>query len=250
MSGSLLCVVPVLAYETSRRCLASILAEDSAAGFARDEILVVDNSREGWGRVLLADLGASDVECYRDPDGHNLGWARSFNVGARRVLAEGRDYVALCSASMEFGPIMHCTWRWQLEQCWGERVIEIDGHSWHGITFHREVLERVGLMDENYYPAYVEGLDYSYRMRQVGWESGWRHVWVNVVSHAVAGHLRYVDCPGGLLDLYYAQKFGGPKHHEQWTQPFGDKPLDYWPERSIPELAKRYGLGQRYERWW
>ena len=248
MTGGLLVVVPVIWDVPADICMGSMLAENSSAGFAHDEILVVDNSREGWGHKY-------GVRTHRDPDGHNLGVARSWNVGAREVLDRDLDYLVICSASMQFGPMLHCTWRWQLEQFWGETVIETDGHSWHAIAFHRRVLERVGLFDPAFWPAYVEGIDYGYRMRVLGLEHGWRHVWFNALSQ---GHGMHVDrttwdaplCPFGPLDEFYRAKWGGPKLEETWVLPYGNKPIDYIVEEPIPVLAERYGLGPRFGGWW
>lgn len=244
--ASLLVVLPVLDADWARPCLTSVLAPNSAAGWDAEQTLVVDNTRDG------IDIGGpwDAVPGFRDPDGHNLGVARSWNVGARRVLDEGLDYLVLCSASMQFGPVLHTTWVQQMERFWGENVIECDGHSWHLIAFHRRVFERVGLFDENFWPAYVEGLDYGYRMRMVGWEGGWRRCWVNAMSRGVAHHLQWIECPFRPLDAYYRRKWGGTKGEETNVLPFGDKPLDWFPETTIPELARRYGLGTRGESWW
>lgn len=249
MSG-LLAVVPVIGERRlpsppAQIGLASMLAEGSALGLAAIELLVVDNTRLGLNPDYVRDH-LPGVAIYRDPDGHNLGVARSWNVGARAVLDRGLDYLVLLSSVVQFGPILHCTWRSQMETFWGERVIEAEGHSWHLIALHRTVLEGVGLFDSNFYPAYVEAEDYSFRMRQLGWEGGWTRVWVNALSQGHGLHVPLVSCPWGPLGAYRAAKWGGGKHEETFTLPFGDKPLDYFEDVPIPELARRYGL----EVWW
>lgn len=244
--SDLLVVLPALVPETTDACVASILRADSSFGIPPSDVLIVDNSRDGFASKYQAD----GFRYHRDPDGHNIGVARAWNLGARDVLSEGRDYLVLLSASMLFGPVLNATWRWQMERAWGERVIEAEGHSHHLIAFHRSVMETVGLWDGNFWPAYLEAEDYSFRMRQVGWEGGWYRAWVNALSTRVAGHLRYVHCPFEPLDAYRRRKWGGTKHEELWTLPFGDKPLDYWEDVPIPELADRYGFGPRYHLWW
>ncbi len=245
MSG-LLVVLPVLVAETADCCTRSILRDDSAFGIPPSDVLIVDNSRDGF----AAKYEQEGFRYYRDPDSHQLGVARSWNIGARAVLAEGQDYLVLLSASMLFGPVMNSTWLWEMERLWGENVVEAETHSHHLIAFHRRVMETVGLWDENFWPAYFEAEDYSYRMRQVGWEGGWRRVSVNALSTRVAGHLRYVHCPADPLLAYRERKWGGPKMAETFTLPFGDMPLGYWPAATIPELAERYGYGPRGELWW
>lgn len=256
MSGRILAVLPVIGdtgpSAPAQACLASMAAPDCALGLTdADDLIVVDNTRTG---LALGDVPLDRVELYRDRDGHNLGVAGSWNVGARRVLDEGHDYLLILSSVLLWGPTLHTTWREQMERFWGERVIECDGHSWHLIAFHRTVLEAVGLFDENFYPAYVEALDYSYRMRQRGWEGGWRRAWVNVLSQGHGLHIPLVACPWGPLDGYYRRKWGGPKGKEQYRLPFGvpGAPLDLWASTPIPVLAERYGLGERGQigAWW
>jgi hypothetical protein len=248
LAGRVLAVIPVLDWAIARPCIDSIAAPDSAAGLDPSEVLIVDNAREAFPHyaMTLEHGGLQPMRYHRDPDGHNLGVARSWNIGARAVLDEGQEYLIVCSSVMRFGPLLHTSWLAQMERVWGARVIECDGHSWHLIAFHRTVLETVGLFDENFYPGYVEGIDYGLRLRMLGWEGGWPRMWVNALSAGVGAHVDMVSCPWTPLNAYYMDKWGGPKGEETHTRPWGDKALGYFPEHSIPELAEKYGL----EVWW
>lgn len=238
MTG-LLTVLPVIHPTPTDVCVESILAEGSAAGLAPDDILVVDNSRDGF-------AGRYGLRTHRDPDGYQLGVARSWNIGAREVLDRGLDYLVLMSASMRFGPILHTTWRRQMDTFWGADVIEADGHSWHLVAIHRRLFELVGLFDENYWPGYFEAEDFCYRLRMINREGGWPRVWVNALSQGVNLTRPHVECPAGPLLAYRRDKWGGDKGEEAFVLPWGDKPLSYFPKRSIPELAAAYGI----ENWW
>jgi hypothetical protein len=240
---NLLVVLPVIARDTADKCIRSVAMEDSSAGFTRDEILVVDNSREGWAHEY-------GLRTYRDPDGHNLGVARSWNVGAREVLERGLDYLVILSASMLFGPKLHTTWVEQMERHPDADVIECDGHSWHLIALHRRCFEAVGLYDPAFYPAYFESIDFGRRLRLVGMETGWPNCWVNAMSMGYALHHEAIECPAPPLLDYYRQKWGGDKGEETFVLPFGDRPLDYIEEDPIPLLAERYGLGEYGTGWW
>lgn len=243
MSG-LLAVLPIITPTYADTCVRSMMMPNSSSGLTRDDVLVVDNSRDGFCRERYG------LRTYRDRDGHNLGVARAWNYAAGEMLARGLDYLLIVSSVMQFGPILHTTWVEQMERFWGETVIECDGHSWHLIAFHRRVFETVGLFDENFYPAYFEGIDFGYRMRHVGMETGWRHCWVNALSQGSALHNHVVHCPADPLLDYYAAKWGGPKGEEKFVLPFGSKPLGYFEPATIPELAARYGLGKEGEGWW
>lgn len=237
MSG-LLVICPIITPTYADACIESVLRPDSAFGINRDDILIVDNSRDGFAHKY-------GLRTYRDADGHNLGVARSWNVGAREVLEHNLDYLVILSSVMQFGPILHTTWRRQMEEFWGAKVIEAEIHSWHLISFHRTVFDKVGLFDENFH-AYFEAIDFGYRMRMVGWEQGWIRVAINALSQGSALHTSVISCPAKPLLAYYQEKWGGEKGHETFVQPFGDQSLDYWPSSTIPELAERYG----WTTWW
>lgn len=239
---NLLVVLPVLHPETSEKCLASIVAPKNSLGIPTSKILIVDNSTTGFAKQYVKD----GFQYYRDPESHNLGVARAWNIGARKVVNEKIDYLVILSSSMLFGPLLHCDFAWQMNTFWGADVIEADGHSWHLVALHRSLFEKVGFFDENFYPAYFEQIDWCYRLRVNGLEGGWSRVWINAISQGSAMNIDKIDCPAQPLLDYYAQKWGGAKGEEKWVVPYGDKPIDYFEQNSIPSLANKYHL----TRWW
>lgn len=239
-----LVVLPIITDTYADKCVETMMMPGSSSGFTRDDILIIDNSRDGFCAERYG------LPTYRDPDGHNLGVARAWNVGARAVIDRGLDYLVILSASMQFGPNLHTTWVEQMERFWGHPAIECDGHSWHLICFNRGVFETIGLFDERFFPAYFEGIDFSRRMKHAGMEGAWPRCWVNALSQAVAGHGQVVSTPAQPLLDYYERKWGGPKGEERWDVPFGDKPIDYWEPAAIPDLAREYELGEYGKDWW
>lgn len=237
--SKVLTVIPVLDPIYGMMCLSSILKDNSAAGINKEDILVIDNSKHGLGAATVWDK----VKIYRE-NNHNIGVARAWNVGARRVVENDYDYLTIMSQSMLFGPEKETTWMKQLETFAGADVIESDGHSWHLIALKRHLFEMAGYFDENFYPGYFEQTDWCYRLRMLNREGGWPRVWVNAISQTVGHHSNLVLAPP-LLD-YYREKWGGDKGGEKYKLPWGDKPLGYFPKHSIPELAKKYELKE----WW
>lgn len=238
---SLLAVLPVMYQESARRCITSILDQSRSSGLAEEELLVVDNSRDGF-----VSNPSDGFLIYRDPNGHNLGVARSWNIGAKAVLEQKKDYLVIISASLEFGPKMGHVWT---EYLWGHHIVKSLGHGWHLIAIHRSVLETVGLFDENFYPAYEEDVDFSRRLFLAGLFSSQKDYirpWVNAMSHGVGGHVYEISAPNAPLVEYYVEKWGGIKGEEKWDKPFNGGPLDYWPELTVPALAEKYKL----ESWW
>lgn len=236
----LLAVLPVVTHEYATPCINSILRPQSAAGLLPEEILIVDNTREG-----SCDYG---LRTYRDPDGHNIGVARAWNVGAREVLERGLDYLVIMSASLLFGPQLHTAWTWQMCEFWGAKVIECEGMSWKLIALHRSCFEKIGLFDSNFWPGYQESIDWCRRLHIVGWEQGFIRAWCNVMAQTVGYHSNMVR--SAPLMEYYREKWGGPKGYETFVLPFGNKPLDYFEDVPIPELARRCELDKYGIRWW
>lgn len=232
-----LTVIPVIDRAIADRCVESILMDSSASGIDKDDILIIDNTREGLGDYY-------GLRVYRDPEGHNLGVGRAWNIGAREVVNKKLDYLTIMSQSMLFGPVKETTWIRQMKTFEGANCIEADGHSWHLIAFHRRVFELIGYFDENFYPGYFEAIDFGYRLRMLNMEGGWPRVWVNALSQSVGRHSDMVLAPPLLA--YYREKWGGDKGEEKYVLPFGDKPLGYFEDTSIPDLAKKYELKE----WW
>lgn len=232
-----LTILPAMSEEECNTCLNSIARPDSAAEIKLEDIRVIDNSKDGF-------IPQQKVSVYRDPDGHNLGIARSWNIGAREVVEKQYDYLLIMSSAMLFGPMKEITLMEQLRRYRGENVIESDGHSWHLVALHRRLFEKIGYFDENFYPAYFEQIDWCYRLEVLGLQGAWPRVWVNALSTTV-GKYSYLTLAPPLLE-YYRQKWGGDKGEEKYKLPFKDKPMDYFPNNSIPDLARKYELKE----WW
>lgn len=239
MTDNLLVVLPVIAPSPTDVCVESLLAPNNAFEVSTEDILVVDNSRDGF-------AGRYGLRVHRDADGHNLGVAGAWNVGAREVMDRNLEYLVILSASMRFGPILHTTWRRQMQSFWGADVIEADGHSWHLVALHRRLFDLVGLFDENFWPGYFEQIDWCRRLHVLGREGAWPRVWVNALSQGSGMALSHTDCPAGPLLDYYREKWGGDKGEEAFVMPWGDKPMGTWERPAIPEMARAYGLGV----WW
>ena len=187
---------------------------ESLAPELRDGALVLDNTRE------------------------NLGAAGSRNVGARRVLAEGLDWLGDVSPVVRFGAPGGLDFIEQLRAASDAWVVQSSTPvNWHLMAWARGMFERVGLFDENFWPIYGEDGDISRRIHVALAESGktgaWRCVdadaWITMYGHSqrLAGIV--ADQP--TLWAYYARKWGGASGQERFSRPFGDDslPLSFWP---------------------
>lgn len=237
-------VCPVLNEEISDICFNSIFTQESSLGIPKENFLLVDNSKHGFAQKYRTE----GVSLYRDPKGHNLGCARSWNMGVGKMFAEDAEYLVIMSSSMMFGPVLQTTFLAQMQTFWGANAIEATGHGWHLIAFHRSIFQQVGIFDTNFYPAYFEDVDFGRRIYISKLSGTWQNVWINAISqgHGLHQHRGHVYAPATPLLQYYELKWGGGKGNEQWELPFNGKPISYFPNYEIEELVEMYHFDGHY----
>jgi hypothetical protein len=167
---------------------------------------------------------------------HNRGVAASWNVGARVVLEDRLDWLVVVSAATRFGSeggrdflkVLDVSDGWVVES--GAPV------GWHLLAWSRRILERVGLFDENYHPAYGEDADVSRRVHVAQAEDGEPTAWechdgdVWIASRGHGTELAGVEPNIARSIRYHERKWGGWSGHERFRRPFDTKrPLSWWP---------------------
>lgn len=187
-----------------------------------------------WERVVIVD----------NAHGTNRGVAASWNVGARRALAEGVDWLVVCSGATRFGPAggtdladllaaadPAATW-----------VVEADAPvGWHLVSWSARLLAAVGLFDENYW-AYGEDADMCLRVHQAqreGWGGAWvtapLDAWITMQGHAVKLAGVRPDYPA--IAGFHRAKWGCDLGSgDGYARPFDDPalPLSWWPTPPDP----------------
>lgn len=186
---------------------------------------------------------------------HNLGVAASWNVGIHQMYEASNDWLVICSAAVRFGPAGGedflrelVDWDTGRFERHGICALEADGGlGWHLIAFHRSVFERVGYFDENFWPAYHEDNDFSYRI-QLAYDVDSRApdfvgpLWPKVAVDARLDQVAHGIKRGGVtvdlvaLEQYYARKWGGTSTNETLTSPFGTThPVSWWKDPARPQ---------------
>lgn len=166
----------------------------------------------------------------------NIGVARAWNLG----LKAGADWTFILSQASVF------------PNGFSSLLLDINpdadwymtAEGWHCVAISKKVVERIGYFDTNFYPAYFEDADYSRRANLAEMDMRYVDPKVAVVSVGSSSGL------GGKINFaalsdYFTEKWGaGPNSNpeELYTQPFEDKPLNYFPERSVKELQNRYAV--------
>ncbi len=180
-------------------CVASVRASD----YGNKELLLVDN---GSSDDSVAQFHAALPGIALLQSGANLGFGGGCNVGIRRALATGCDYVWLINSDAVVDPgalsamvdlaeqqpgvgavgaVVYERDAPEQIQLWGGgRVNRWLGRSTHCLSpgpgdfvsgacvlLRRAALEQVGLFDEVRYFMYWEDTDLGFRLRQAGWTS-------------------------------------------------------------------------------
>ncbi len=169
----------------------------------------------------------------------NRGVAASWNIVAEEVIDMHHDWLVILSSAMRMG---HAGGNDFIEHLAAadDDVIAIEvahGIGWHMIAFRRQTLERVGLFDENFWPAYFEDIDYGRRvhlaygkMDPPWWPKVDADVSMAGMAHGIT--LGKVDAPAEPNIAYYVEKWGGMTGHEQFETPYNEKrEVSWWRPR-------------------
>ena len=210
-------------------CLDSLASLD----YPNYQVLVVDN---GSTDDSVTRIAAAHPEIPIIETGHNLGFSGGCNVGVRRALEEGTDYIWLLNNDTtvdpqalsamvavaeadpgvgEVGSVLYYLDNPNDIQAWGGgRVSFWTGRSHHqlspvpnstlhyltaaSILLRRRALEQVGLLDEKTFFMYWEDTDFSFRLRKAGWR-------LAVADQSIVLHREHAATGKGspLLDYYF-----------------------------------------------
>lgn len=179
---------------------------------------------EFWQRTIVVDNTVT-----------NIGVPASWNKGIGWMTEYDADWLVIVSASCRFSPLGGMDFIDQLDPA-GFPVVEARYVGWHLIAFHRDVFDRVGRFDENFYPAYWEDCDFArrialaYDLEPPFWTKVECEVALESFAHGI--QLAGVHIDPDELAAYYVEKWGGMPSHEQFDTPFDSgQRLDYWPDR-------------------
>lgn len=214
-------MIPVLAIPCIGRpdllqsCIASI---DAPVG----RLIVIDNSPHGLGGAAaeVCPPTVADLCVTRPPS--NLGYPGSINL-VIKTTAEA-PWWCIANADVVFGPGDLARLASVMS---GPRWVGINDWRAFGLTF--EAVERVGLWDENFWPAYLEDCDYEYRCTLAGVEWGFiegstTHEGSVTIKEGRYAQRNSVSYPSNVA--YYARKWGGGhRGGETYQAPFNEPAL-------------------------
>lgn len=176
-------------------CLQTVFAQN----YPDLEVIVVDNaSTDGGGELVQSTF--PQVIYIRNL--YNLGFAGACNVGLNVaqgevmillnqdtighdnwlnflvdcMITDSKSGIGGCKLLYEDGTVQHAGGK-LIEPFWDtEHLVENDGTvpidyvTGATMAIRRDCFEQVGYLDENFYPAYSEDIDYCLRAKAVGWQ--------------------------------------------------------------------------------
>lgn len=173
----------------------------------------------------------------------NIGIMRSHNLGVKKMHDDDSDWLIILSAAIRFGKKGGLDFIEALEKHPDHIALEAaDVFGWHLIAFSRNLVDKVGLWDENFTPYGYDDLDYSWRIQQAfGLDARsqlWEKVYIDVKDTTMAHSLELggVKPDNEKLRQYYYKKWGvlpEDNHDNAFVRPFNftGNPLTYWPPR-------------------
>lgn len=191
-------------------------------------------------------LARTDTRLHRQG---NIGISRSWNDGALNCWNRGADVVIVANDDIVFGPGDIHTMASEaaanperfMVYCAGYHTgydQPVESHSFSCFAWNRIAMDVIGCFDENFFPAYHEDCDYSWRRRLAGLPDGIICPDTQVV-HAGSATIKRDPVRSEENHLtfsrnaaYYQHKWGGDVNHEVHRHPFDDARFDY---RIAPE---------------
>ena len=189
------------------------------------------------GVVGACEYIRDNYNCVYYPLGYNAGVARSWNEGLLGSIQRGCTATFLVNDDIEFnkGDLDAML---ELEQkhpqAWGVLCsgVNVGNNTWvddHGLAcvlITRHGLQTVGMFDENFFPAYNEDIDWTYRAQLAGLKSVSAKTNVQHIGSAAikaSPVLRQQNhTTHGKNDEYWEQKWGAKKPHTSHKIPFGE----------------------------
>lgn len=173
-------------------------------------IFIVDNGNQG-----IAD-NPPYLKVWTPP--HNIGVAASWNKMIERAKLLGYSHVMILNDDVvvQKDPF-------DIEKYIEENPADFyNGHGYFSFIIPITTYEKIGKFDENYYPAYYEDTDYTYRLQVAGMNKlDTDFILPEIMRTSKSGEKdkslydRVFECR-----RYYTNKWGGAPTQETFTTPF------------------------------
>ena len=170
---------------------------------------------------------------------HNPGSANGFNYGLHGMMNINSTWVLIINSDIAFYPGILKKISRETERS----LAHIDtfgigftslccGGEWSAVIFTRRLVERIGYMDENFYPAYYEDDDYAIRIHYSGYKAI-RYADTPLLHGEIDGSKDYAS--GIFKELYWKPK--NDDATKRWKKMF-----EFGVKTSTKYIASKWGL--------
>ncbi len=194
--------------------------------------------------VAACDEVSRNYPTFYFAHGTNRGVARSWNDGILAAADWGADVTIVCNDDIVFGEgdvdkisraAMDNRDRFVVfaagKNTRLRRAVSDQGMACYAIN--PIAIERIGMFDENFFPAYCEDCDYCYRAKMLGLKrfvvGNTSIVHTGSASIYSSSELRAQNArTHSLNDRYYIRKWGDKPEREKFKRPFNSPNLDWY----------------------
>jgi GT2 family glycosyltransferase len=205
-------------YDLLGRLIGSALAGDVKP----DRYVIVDNG----GKLGRPDWMPACAEIL--VPGHNIGVGPAWNV----IIQSSEDMLVICGDDIDLAPNTLAEMVRVAEEQDADFVYPFpnfpNAQMFSCFLFRKRLVEKVGLFDESFSPAYFEDNDYYRRMELAGVQQltapcAYGHVNSGTLKSFSPSELQEHHQRFEALRAHYIRKWGGPPHAEKYDVPFNEK---------------------------
>lgn len=205
-------VIPTL----NRKDLFKELWEDlerSGIVSAAEQIIIIDNGDQDLRHIISKDFDNVSIYIHS----YNMGVAASWNLGMLDLIDKVSG-VFILNDDIRWTPNIK-----DLESFLdsaGEAIVKSSNH-WCNVFIPSKVYSKIGLFDENFFPAYFEDNDYTYRADLLGIPIK-KDKFLNPTVYRNSSTIAKdpsINKNFGQLKQYYIEKWGGEPGQEKYTFP-------------------------------
>ena len=254
-----LVIIPVMNLwdQYTIHCMDSLAASVHSVPF---DILIIDQGSTDQTVEKAHDFGGRKMpgRVFVIENGKNIGCGGGWNQGLEWGLERGYTHFAILNNDILVSPhtIQEMFWRITREprvlltsavdvikEIPAPQIVLDSGHAvnkkpdteaphpnFSCFMISKETVERIGMFDEGFFPAYFEDNDYHYRLKLAGGVdcaiANTRAVFIHYGSRTQNQSLGTPVVPGDLFgknQAYFVRKWGGVPGQEKFTRPFNDQ---------------------------
>lgn len=170
---------------------------------------------------------------------NNIDLPASINLAFTELKKRDAEWFVLLNPQMNFGEKGGLDILESLEDTPGNFIYfsnkQHESFAWHCCAIHREVIDKVGKMDTNFFPTYFDDVDYDLRYKRVFGTDNRQTIPIDAhnIGYGQSNKLAGIKADIDKLIVYFATKWGihPSSGLEGYNYPFNDpnKSLAFFP---------------------